>query len=80
MPAQYTIRGIPDEVDAALRTAAQRRNISLNHLLVEKLTEAMHKTVRKRDLSRFAGAWEADPDFDSALAQMRENIDWDKWK
>ena len=35
---QYTVRGIPQEVDRALRRKAARRKLSLNQVIVEELT------------------------------------------
>jgi len=37
---QYTIRGIPPEVDQALRRNAARHKQSLNQVVVEELTAA----------------------------------------
>ena len=81
MPIQYTIRGIPKEVDDALRNKAHQQRISLNRLLVEELTKAVgHSGERKyRSLEGIAGAWDEDPDFDRALEDQRQ-IDWSLWK
>jgi len=85
MPAkselQYTIRGIPKEVDQALRRKAHQRKISLNRLLVEELTNATSATpARKhRSLKGIAGKWCEDPEFDRALQGQRQ-IDWSAWR
>jgi hypothetical protein len=85
MPArtakQYTIRGIPREVDQALRRKARERRVSLNQLLVEELTHASGAAAerRYRSLDQFAGAWKEDPEFDRILEEQRQ-IDRSAWK
>lgn len=76
---QYTIRGVPKEVDRALRTKAAQLKISLNQLLVNELTRATIGRPRKADFSGLVGQWTADPEFDEIIASQRQ-IDWDKWK
>jgi hypothetical protein len=77
--SQYTIRGIPREVDRALRQKAARLKRSLNQVIVEELTEATVGARRKTDLSDVTGGWVPDPAFDQIVASQRQ-IDWDKWK
>lgn len=76
---QYTIRGIPREVDRALRQKAARQKRSLNQVIVEELTEATIGAKRRTDLSDVTGGWIPDPAFDEIMASQRK-IDWDKWK
>ena len=78
---QYTIRGIPREVDQALRRKARERSISLNRLLVEELIQASGAASerRYRSLEQFAGAWKKDPEFDRVLEEQRQ-IDGSGWK
>jgi hypothetical protein len=76
---QYTIRGIPNEVDRALRQKAARQKRSLNQVIVDELTEATLGARRKIDLSDVTGGWVHDPAFDEILASQRQ-IDWEKWK
>ena len=77
---QYTIRGIPPEVDAALRRRARQRRISLNQLLVEELSAAGGTgPQRHRRLSDLPGRWHNDPVFDRIVAEQRV-IDEDLWK
>ena len=76
---QYTIRGIPPEVDRALRKKAAQLKISLNQLVVNELTRATVGGTRKADFSGLVGQWTADPGFDEVIASQRQ-IDWDKWK
>ena len=85
MPAppgtQYTIRGVPPEVDAALRKKAHQKRISLNRLLVDELTQAagLPAQRKKRSLKGIAGRWKEDPEFDRAIEDQRK-IDWDLWR
>jgi len=83
MPAhvQYTIRGVPREVDRALRTLAHQRRLSLNRLLVEQLTDAAlgAEQRRYRSLKDVAGKWQKDREFDRVLAEQRR-IDRNLWR
>jgi plasmid stability protein len=76
---QYTIRGVPREVDRALRQKAARRKQSLNQLILEELTEATAGRKRHADFSDVTGRWVPDSAFDEILAGQRQ-IDWDKWR
>jgi hypothetical protein len=83
MPArkiQYTIRGIPEEVDLALRRRSRERGISLNQLLVEELTEATGGEPKtRRSLQPLLGKWQDDPEFDRILEEQRR-IDQEMWR
>jgi hypothetical protein len=76
---QYTVRGIPSEVDRVLRQKAARRKQSLNQVIVEELTAAAIGGQRRADFSSLVGRWTPDPAFDKIMAAGRQ-IDWDKWK
>jgi hypothetical protein len=76
---QYTIRGIPAEVDRVFRQKAARRKQSLNHLILEELIAVSIGQRRKADFSDLTGKWTPDPAFDEILASQRQ-IDWEKWK
>ncbi len=78
-PAQYTIRGVPPDVDRALRGKAAQLKRSLNQIVVEELTRATIGRSRKADFSDLLGRWTPDPAFDEVIASQRQ-IDWDKWK
>jgi hypothetical protein len=77
MPAkttvQYTIHGVPREVDQALRRKARARHVSLNELLVEELSRAAQIPADRsfRSLKWLAGRWETDPDFERVLHEQR---------
>jgi hypothetical protein len=77
--AQYTIRGIPPEVDRALRNKASQLKLSLNQVIIDELTRATIGRARKADFSGLVGQWTPDPAFDEVIASQRQ-IDWDKWK
>ena len=76
---QYTIRGVPAEVDRLLRQKAAARHQSLNQLVVEELATATMGRQRRADFSELAGKWVDDPEFDEIIAAQRQ-IDPDKWK
>jgi len=79
---QYTIRDIPDYLDATLRDFARREGKSLNQVAVAALVRgaglAEHESV-KRDLSDIAGTWQEDPAFGSAIAEQQK-IDEAIWR
>ena len=79
-PIQYTIRGVPPEVDKALRKKAKRCGQSLNQLILEELGAATSGSKKKADYSDLVGKWEPDPGFDEIIASQRQVIDWDRWK
>ena len=78
---QYTLRGIPAEVDQALRKKARERRVSLNQLLVDELITASGASAsrRYRSLKQIAGKWKDDPEFDRVMEAQRQ-IDWSLWR
>ena len=78
-PVQYTIRGVPAEVDRALRQKAARRKESLNQLILDELTLSTIGHRQRADFSDLVGRWTPDAGFDEILKSQRQ-IDWDKWK
>lgn len=78
---QYTIRGVPSEVDRQLRKKAHERKVSLNQLLVEELINVTGASPRRayRSLKSLAGRWKDDPEFDRILEEQRQ-IDWNLWR
>jgi len=76
---QYTIRGVPWEVDRILRQKAAQRKQSLNQVILDELTVATVGRKQRADFSDLMGRWTSDPAFDEILAAQRQ-IDWDKWK
>lgn len=79
---QYTIRNVPDYLDAALRATADTQGKSLNEVAIEALARGAglsERPCRRRDLSDVAGSWRKDPAFDSALA-AQDTIDEAMWR
>jgi hypothetical protein len=79
---QYTVRGVPDRVDEALRRRARDEGKSLNQVTVEALAAAAgvaEREVRYHDLDSLAGAWQEDPEFDAALEEQ-DQIEPELWK
>jgi plasmid stability protein len=79
---QYTIRNIPDYLDAALRDSAQREGKSLNEVAVAALVRGAGLAERprvQRDLSDIVGTWQQDPAFDSAIRDQQQ-IDEAMWR
>jgi plasmid stability protein len=78
---QYTLRGIPNSLDAALRQRAREQGKSLNEVAVEALARdagLSGERGRQRDLSDIAGTWRADRLFDQAIA-AQDTIDKELW-
>lgn len=78
---QYTIRNIPDYLDATLRDFARREGRSLNEVAVAALVRGAGLAERarvKRDLSDIVGTWQEDPEFDRAIADQQK-IDEAMW-
>lgn len=79
---QYTIRNIPDFLDAALRRSARERGRSLNEIAIEALARGAglaELRYRRRDLSDIAGSWREDPAFDRAQADQ-DIVDPELWR
>jgi len=52
---QYTVRGIPPEVDRELRRKAARRKLSLNQIIVDELTAAALGRTKRADFTDLVG-------------------------
>ena len=78
---QYTIRNIPDYLDATLRDSARRQGRSLNDVAVQALVRGAGLSEaprRKRDLADLTGSWREDAAFDAALA-AQDAVDEELW-
>jgi len=78
---QYTIRQVPEAVDAALRRRAKSSGKSMNTVLLEALQESagMEETAAKyNDLDHLAGTWQEDGAFDAAMKDFDriDEVDW----
>jgi hypothetical protein len=79
---QYTIRGIPEATDRALRERARAAGKSLNEAAVDALAEGAGVSGaprKRRDLEDIAGTWKADKAVESALA-AQDRVDTDLWR
>jgi len=79
---QYTLRKIPNSVDAALRRRAREQGKSLNEVAIEALARDAGLTGdrgRQRDLGDVAGTWRADRVFDQAIV-AQDTIDKELWR
>jgi hypothetical protein len=79
---QYTVRNIPELLDAVLRRTAREKGKSLNDVALETLSRGAglsEQRSRQRDLSDIAQSWREDPAFDSAIA-AHDTIDPDLWR
>lgn len=79
---QYTIRGVPEAVDSAIRERARASGKSLNEAAVEALTEGAGVagvTRKRRDLADVAGTWKGDKAVERALADQ-DKVDEDLWR
>jgi len=76
---QYTVRGIPTEVDRALRRKAAQRRQGLNQIIIDELTAATTGVRKRAEFHDVVGQWTPDPEFDEIRASQRQ-IDPDKWK
>jgi hypothetical protein len=78
---QYTIRKIPDGLDAEIRRRAKLENRSLNEIAVQAMKRGMGMAggpARQRDLAGLAGRWRDDPEFDAAIVDQ-DSIDPELW-
>ncbi len=76
---QYTIRGIPTDVDRALRLKATQRKQSLNRVVLDELSRVVMGGTAKTDFSDLVGKWTSDAGFDEIVASERK-IDIAKWE
>lgn len=79
---QYTVRGIPPNLDAALRERAREAGSSLNEAAVDALAAGaglIGSPRKHRDLKDIAGTWKADKALESALA-AQDQVDDETWR
>jgi hypothetical protein len=69
---QYTIRGVPREVDRVLRLKAAQRKQSLNQVILEELSGPSVGQQKRADFSDLLGRWIPDPAFDEIVAAQRQ--------
>ena len=79
---QYTIRGIPERLDARLREKAAEYGTSINEAALDALSKGVGlegELIVYHDLDDLAGTWVQDEEFDKALESM-DQVDTDLWK
>ena len=79
---QYTIRKVPNSLDAALRQRAREQGKSLNEVAIGALARGAGVTGepgRQRDLHDISGTWHSDREFDRALAEQ-DMVDKELWR
>jgi hypothetical protein len=79
---RYSIRNVPDHLDAALRRLAKEQGKSLSQATVEALARGIglgDQRIRRRDLSYMTENWEEDPVFDAAIADQ-DKVDGEMWQ
>jgi hypothetical protein len=79
---QYTLRGIPRALDAAVRERARSEGRSLNEVAVEAMAEGLGLGLSgqvRRDLSDVAGTWKKEAAVEAALA-AQDRVDPEAWK
>lgn len=79
---QYTLRGIPRALDAAVRERARAEGRSLNDVAVEAMADGLGLGTSgqvKRDLSDVAGTWRKEAAVEAALA-AQDRVDPEAWK
>jgi plasmid stability protein len=79
---RYTIRKVPDSLDAALRRRAREQGKSLNEVAIEALARGAgiaSERASQRDLHDIAGTCRKGRAFDRALA-TQDAIDPEMWQ
>jgi hypothetical protein len=79
---QYTLRGIPEALDKAIRRRAREEGKSLNEVTIEALADGLgleEATSPRRDLAEIVGTWKKDASIEAALA-AQDAVDEDLWK
>jgi hypothetical protein len=79
---QYTIRQVPEAVDARLRAYAASHGVSLNKAAVTALAKGVgiaDTAPLQHDLDEFCGGWKEDPEFETAIRSF-EAVDETLWK
>jgi hypothetical protein len=79
---QYTMRGIPPALDAAIRQRARREGKSLNEVTLAALAQGLgfdRGRVVRRDVSDIVGTWKRDAALEGALRDQ-DRVDDELWK
>lgn len=79
---QYTIRQVPETIDARLRELAVKESCSLNYVVLDALSAAVgaeDSPLVFHDLDVLAGSWVEDAAFNKAISAF-EQVDEALWK
>lgn len=79
---QYTVRGISEALDRAIRRRARAEGKSLNEVAVDALADGLGlggEVVPLRDLSDVVGTWKKEASVEAALA-AQDVVDESLWK
>ena len=79
---QYTIRGVPPNLDRALRREARSAGTSLNETTLRMLARGIgleDTPKQRRSLRDLAGTWVEDPEFDAAI-EDQHRVDEKLWR
>jgi len=79
---QYTVRQVPEEVDAKLRELAVKEECSLNYVVLDALSNAVGAKDQPpvfHDLDALVGSWVEDEAFEQAIDAV-ERVDKELWK
>ena len=84
---QLTLRGLPPEIEEAIREEARTREISMNKAVIRFLEKAVGRSGLSKgsqihnDLDRFCGIWSSEEaeDTDKLLSDIR-TVDEELWK
>jgi hypothetical protein len=79
---QYTVRGISEALDKAIRRRAREKGSSLNEVAVKALADGLGlggERVARRDLSDIVGTWKRETPVEAALA-AQDVVDEALWK
>jgi protein-L-isoaspartate O-methyltransferase len=75
----YTIQGVPSELDRDFCAKAKQCNQSLNRVVLDELTGTTVDKPVKCDTSDLVAKWGSDPEFDAIIASQRV-VDPEKWR
>ncbi len=76
---QYTIRGIPEDLDRAIRNRADENGESMNQTAIDLLRHGIEMEELHHDLDWIQNSWKDDRAFDEAIGLQRK-VDPDLWK
>lgn len=78
---QYTIRGVPAELDRALKANAKKLGKSVNQVALEALSQSVGQPLKRRSLRQMPGSWSKTEAaaFDRFLKEHRQ-VDEELWR